>query len=252
MTPVLYGRVVAGFSAGVAPAAVDAVVELARTLGAELQAVLLEDLAALALAELPSSRAFDPRDAVWRELQRGELQHQLDLAAAMLRRRLERAQAAGMRTRVSVERGGPGPVLEHYAQADDLLVITEPAEPMARWVQPFAALLDAALATPAALLYLPHRGERGSGPVAAIASAVASGLGRRLAQALGAAFVEIEGATGAADDRSLRALLPELRARRARVVVCEREALAPDPRRALHEAGDQRLTVLLAPAAGVR
>jgi hypothetical protein len=246
-SPLLYARVIAGFSANVAPAAIDAVIDLARALGAEVQAVLLEDLVTLALAELPSPRAFDPRDAVWREVRRAELHRQMDLAASMLRRRLQTAQSAGLRAQVNVERGGPVSVLGQYAQAGDLLVITEPADPMARWVQPFAGLLEAALATPAALLYLPHGGGRRRGPVAALGAGVAGRLARGLAQALGAPLIEVEAQAAPAGEQGLRAALAPLRERQVRVVVCERADLAPDAGRSLHEAADQRLTVLLAP-----
>jgi len=246
--PVLYSRLVASFPAGVGPAAIDAVIDLARALGAELQAVLLEDIATLSLAELPSPRAFDPRVSLWRDVQRAELQRELELATAVLRRRLEAASRAGLHTEVTVARGVPGSLLGRYGQASDLLVVTEPADPMARWVQPFAGLLEAALAAPAALLYLPHRGARGSGPIAAFGSGVVAELARRLAEAFGAPCVDAEGGQPEVRARSLRALLAQLHERRVRVVVCDRAALGAHPLRTLQEAGDRRIAVLLAPA----
>lgn len=246
--PLLYARLVAGFPFGVAPAGVDAVIDLARTLGAELQALLMEDMAALALAELPSPRAFDPRQSLWRDVHRSDLQRELELASAALRRRLEAAQGAGLQAQVTVARGGARAVLEQYAQASDLLVVIEPADAMARWVQPFTGLVEAALASPAALLYLPHRGARGNGPIAAIGSGVVADLAQRLAQALGASHINVQTAGVPPAPRSLRQLLPELHERRARVAVCDREALGTRPQRALMEAGDRRLAVLLAPS----
>jgi len=248
--PVLYTRLVASFPAGVAPAAVDAVIDLARALGAELQALLLEDIASLAMAGLPSPRTFDPRGAVWREMQPTEVQRELELAAAVLRRQLELAQRAGLHAQLTVARGGPGAVLAQYAQQDDLLVVTEPADPMARWVQPFTELLQAALASPAALLYLPHQGARASGAIAFLGSAVAGELARRMAQALGAPRVDAETGQPQLRTHSLQALLAQLAERRVRVVVCDRAALGEHPQRTLLEAGDRRLAVLLAPARG--
>jgi hypothetical protein len=247
VAPLLYTRLVAGFPAGVSPAAVDAVIDLAQALGAELQALLLEDLATLAMSGLPSPRIFDPRVALWRDVQPTEVERELELATAVLRRRLEAARQAGLHTQLTVTRGGPGPVLGQYAQANDLLVVTEPADPMARWVQPFTGLLDAALASPAAVLYLPHRGSRGAGPMAHFGGAAAATLARQLAQALGAPCVDAEAGQHAARTRSLHALLAQLAARRVRMVVCERSALGAHPRRTLQEAGDRRLAVLLAP-----
>lgn len=246
-TPTLYARIVAGFAEDAPPAVVDAVIELARCLNAELQAVLLEDALTLALAEMPASRAFDPRAAVWRELPLARLRQQMELAASVLQRRLEGAQALGVRAQFTVARGGAAKALGSLAQGSDLLVIVEPADPMARWVQPFAGLLQAALATSAALLYLPHRGRTHDGPVAVFGeSASAHELARRLAQALDASLVTIEtDELGRAP--ALAALLPRLRARRVRVVVCDSAALAADARQALHEAGDQRVAVLVAP-----
>jgi hypothetical protein len=147
---------------------------------------------------------------------------------------------------VVVARGGPGAALGEYAQAGDLLVVTEPAEAMARWTQPFAGLLAAALATPAALLYLPHRGERGAGPIAGFGSPAAVELAQRLARALGAPVNGAEAFKGG-EVRSLRDELPALHAKRVRVAVCARDALQPDPQAALQQAGDRRIAVLLAP-----
>jgi len=245
--PVLYARLVASFSAGVAPAAVDAVIDLARALGAELQAVLIEDMATLALAELPSPRAFDQRVSLWRDVPRAELLRELELASAALRRRLEAASRAGLHAQVTEVRGGPTAVLGQVAQAGDLLVVTEPSDPMARWVQPFTGLLDAALAAPAALLYLPHQGARGSGPIAALGSGAERELARSLAQALRTPRIDATAGEPSPRAHLLRDLLPELQARRVRVVVCDRAALGADPRRTLQEAGDCRLAVLLAP-----
>jgi len=246
--PALYTRLVASFPAGVSPAAVDTLIDLAHALGADLQAVLLEDIATLALAELPSPRTFDPRISLWRDVQRSELRRELELADAVLRRRLEAARRAGLRTEVTVARGGPGSMLGQHLQASDLLVVTEPADPMARWVQPFTGLLEAALAALAPLLYLPHRGVRSSGPIAAFGSGVAAELARSLAQALGAPLIDVEAGQPAVHARSLHALLARLHERRVRVVVCDRAALGVHPQRTLQEAGDRRLAVLLAPA----
>jgi len=246
--PVLYARLVASFPAGVAPAAVDAVIELARALGAELQAVLLEDMATLALAELPSPRAFDQRVSLWRDVPRADLLRELELASAGLRRRLEAASRAGLHAQVTEIRGGPAAVLGQVAQAGDLLVVTEPSDPMARWVQPFTGLLEAALAAPAALLYLPHQGARSSGPIASCGSGVPGELARGLAQALHAPCIDAAAGEPSSRSRPLRELLPDLRARRVRVVVCDRAALGAHPQRTLQEAGDRRLAVLLAPA----
>jgi hypothetical protein len=248
VAPLLYARLVASFPAGVSPAAVDAVIVLARALGAELQALLLEDIATLAMAELPSPRTFDPRVALWRDVQPTEVHRELELAAAVLRRRLEAAQRAGLHAQLTVTRGGPGSVLGQYAQESDLLVVTEPADPMARWVQPFTALQQAVLASPAAVLYLPHRGARGSGPIAYFGAGVAGKLARRMAQALGAPCVDAEAGQHEARTRSLHALLAQLGERRVRVVVCDRAALGAHPQRTLQEAGDRRLAVLLTPA----
>lgn len=240
--PLLYSRVVASFAPGVPPAAVDAVIELAHSLGAELLAVLLEDAGTLALAELPSPRAFDARGAAWRDLERTQLLQELERATAMLRRRLDTAHASGVKAEFTVIRGA-GAAFAPLAQAGDLLVVSEPADPMARWVQPFAGLLEAALATPAALLYLPQRVRTRKGAVAALGVAPRTAeLARGLAQSLAAPRVALR--PSAAD---LRGALSQLRAQRVRVVVCDRAALGPQPRRALQQAGDERIAVLIAP-----
>ena len=245
-SPVLYTRVVAGFSEDAPPAVVDAIVELARCLNAELRALLLEDAMSLALAEMPAPRAYDPRASAWRELPRSRLLQEMELAASVLQRRLEAAQTHGVRTQLSIVRGAPVVALAGLAQADDLLVIVEPADPMARWVQPFAGLLQAALGTAAALLYLPQRSRARDGAVAVLGKTTKTReLARRLAQALGAPLAAIDDETGATP--SLSALLPQLRARRVRVVVCDRRTLGADAAGALLEAAEQRIGVLVTP-----
>lgn len=248
--PVLYSRVVASFADDAPPAVVDAVIDLARCLNAELQALLLEDALTLALADMPAPRAFDARAAVWCDLPRSRLLQQMELAASVLQRRLQAAQASGVRTQFAVVRSGAAAALGGYGQASDLLVIVEPAEPMARWVQPFAGLLQAALATPAALLYLPRRGRTRDGPVAVLGDSPSTReLARRLAQALGAPLLTVAGREGdSPPPPALQAVLPQLRARRVRVVVCDRAALAADARTVLHEAGDERVAVLVTPS----
>jgi hypothetical protein len=200
------------------------------------------------MVELPSPRTYDPRASLWRDVQPIEMQRELEVAASVLRGRLETAQRAGLQAQLTVTRGGPGSVLGQYGQESDLLVVTEPADPMARWVQPFAGLLEAALGAPAAVLYLPHRGARGAGPIAHFGAGVAAALARQMARALGAPCVDAEAGQHEARTRSLHALLGQLAERRVRVVVCDRCALGAHPGRTLQEAGDRRLAVLLTPA----
>jgi hypothetical protein len=247
--PVLYARLIAGFPADVAPAAVEAVIALARALGAPLHAVLLEDLTTLALAERPSARAFDPRSAGWREVRPADLEQALQLAASLLGRQLEAARRAGVQAQDAARSSGVA--FGQSARPDDLLVVTEPAEPMACWTQPFAGLVAAALAAPAALLYLPQRGARAGGPIVGLGSPAAIELAQRLAQSLGSPLVAA-GSIAAPQVQSLHDLLPALQARRVRVVVCSREALLPEPRAMLHEAAERRIAVLLAPGTAQR
>jgi hypothetical protein len=247
--PLLYARLVAGFPADVAPAAIDAVIALARALGAPLHAVLLEDLSTLALAELPSARTFDPRSSGWRELRPGDLEQALQLAGSLLSRRLEAARRAGVQAQVAARSSGAA--LGQSAQADDLLIVTEPAEPMARWTQPFSGLLASALDAPAALLYLPQRGARGAGPIVGFGSPAAIELAQRLARALNSPCVDAD-SVAPEPPRLLLDLLPALQGRRVRVAVCGRDALRPTPPSALHEAADRRIAVLLAPEAATR
>jgi len=220
------------------------VIELARALGAELQALLLEDIATLAMAELPSPRTFDARASLWRDVQRptcGANWTSLPrCCAGGWRRRSGRVACAAdggpRRTGLvlGAVRAGQRPAGRHPSRPD----------PMALWVRPFTGLLEAALASPAAVLYLPHQGARGSGPIAFF-----GGSWPATWRADGADARRAGGRPRLASTRRARARCTRCCsawAARVRVVVCDRRRSA---RTAAHlqEAGDRRLAVLLAP-----
>ena len=179
------------------PSAVGYQPTLASEMGALQERITSTKSGAITSVQAVYVPADDPTDPAPYQLIAGE-------------RRWRAAQRAGLHTQLTVTRGGPGSVLGQYAQADDLLVVTEPADPMARWVQPFSGLLEAALAAPSAVLHLPHRGARGRGPIAYFGAGAAGELARRLAQALGAPCVDAEAGQHAAHTRSLHALLARL------------------------------------------
>jgi hypothetical protein len=207
-------RVVVGFAGDFAAArVVETAAELARAFGAELFGLFIEDtLLAEAAAALPV-RTIHPHTLQWQPLTPDLLFEAHALAARELQRRLlQQAAAAGVAARFEVVRADPAGALPQRTERTDVLVIAEPADPIARSVYPYARRVREALQAASPVLYLPHEARRTRGPVAALvrdAADPALALGALLALSVREPLIAlVPGEAPAADEvaRAARAL----------------------------------------------
>jgi hypothetical protein len=176
-------RVLVGLSPDAAAPLLATAAEFARAFDAELHGLFIEDAVAFAAAALPLRRAIAPRDLVWRLLEPAQMTEVHELAARGIHRSvLREAAAAGVAAQFEVVRGDPARTLVARAQRSDLVVIAEPADPIARAVPPYPHLVQAALRAPAAVLYVPAAARRRTGPVIALVRAPGDPVLERAAQ----------------------------------------------------------------------
>ncbi len=275
LPPAGYRRVVLSVAHDVAPLCVEAVVELARRIGADLQALLIEDTTLAALAEAAGLREFDSRSSAWRPLQGAQLQRDLNLSAAVLQRQLLRAMhGRGVSAHFTLLRATPEMAVA-AVEAGDLLVIAEPGDAVARWGPSFQRLLHAALRLPVPLLYMPYRVRGRAGAVAVVAlaiddrelalaaqlaaqlhaplrivapagDAVAKAAWRAAASAIVGKAIDVDVQWATAAD--VQRLLPVLAEQRLRLLVCRRDRLGADATVGLRHAASYGLPLLITPS----
>ncbi len=204
--------------AGSAPELLRLAADIARLMGADLRALYVEDESLLDVADLPLARELDPlrpRDERWRPLLRKQLARDLELAAAVVRRRLaDVARTVGVRVEFSVVRAGSQPLaaLDELREHGDFVLVI-PAERNAQ-LPPLPA---------GAVLFAPPGATRHSGDVVALADraeAAAARLADRIAHAARARLVVID---AAGDAEELQHALGRLR---VRLIVASASALA--------------------------
>lgn len=146
-------------------------VDLAVLLQLELHGLFVEEAGLLGLAGLPFARELRPLGG-WRPLEASGLAEDLQLLAraserlfAEATRRLERA------SRFEVVRGSTAEALGAVSRSGDILVIVEPASPAEQATLQFSAMMSAAFRSRAAVLLVPPRLARRTGPVVALADA---------------------------------------------------------------------------------
>jgi hypothetical protein len=165
-------RVVVGFADAAAAAGdlIATAAELARVLHVELWGLFVEDALLFDAAALTLLRAIEPRQLVWRSLTATQLAQAHAVAAGALERHLlDAAAALGVPAGFQVVRGDPATMLLRQCEPSDLLVIAEPADPIARAMHPYPRLVRALCETASAVLFIPHGARRRKGPVVAFA-----------------------------------------------------------------------------------
>lgn len=162
--------------AGADPAALSAVLGLARLLDLDPLGIFVEDEDVFCLAGLPFARELCLPAGGWRTLDPQRLAGEMAALAEQARRSFETASAAiGQPARFTRLRGDPGALLAQQAGEADIVALAAStarpglAEPGMQRVE--QAVLDAARA----VLMLPPRLLRARGPVAAVLSGPAAG-----------------------------------------------------------------------------
>lgn len=232
-------RIVAAFGASTASrVALESAVEVAARLGADLEALFVEDVTLLHLAELPFVRELSMHGAAGRPVQRAAIERELRALGAAAERRLV-AAAARRRIRLSFKtaRGYLPAEIGAAAATADLLILESISRPLARETRlemPVRQLV--AEVARAVMLLQPARPP--AGPVHVVLEATAGavralGAARELARRYASPLV----VTVAGGDSQLERLVDE----------AERAAprTTPVQRRAMGEAGMPALERLL-------
>jgi hypothetical protein len=170
LTPA-FKRLVLGLQPTAADSSMRLVAELASVLQLELLGLFLDDSSLRDLARFPFVREFRGPAAGWQPIDIERVSRDLEVAAGNLRRIFERAtQELETAARFEVARGSLAEIIAASSRADDIFVIVEPLNPVERATSQFALLSEAAFGSGAAVLLLPSRIRRTSGPIVAIAT----------------------------------------------------------------------------------
>lgn len=168
----------------------------ARTLQSELVGIFIEDEE---LMEWSSSR-FSTRVPVSSpappEVPASGGRQEATAAAMNVRRRFVRvATSLGVRMRFEVERASAASLESAGAGQDDLLVVIEPADPLARQSYPFTSILEAVVRYPGPVLYVPRNVRPLSTSKVALAENASNAVGeiaRDIAAKLGAKVISLD------------------------------------------------------------
>ena len=150
---------------------VAAAANLAELLGIGLSATFVEDTTLFDIAGLPCVRELRPLEGGWQPISITQLAREIEHAAATAHRLFNEAtRMCTVETSFSLARGAAGDVLAGQVTAEDILVIVEPKSPGERFTRQFTQLLAAAFQAAAAVMMVPSRIARATGPVVAIAA----------------------------------------------------------------------------------
>jgi hypothetical protein len=169
--PAAFKRMVVGLPQSVANhGAVDAVAEFAELLRIELVAAYVADPTLAALAEWSGARELRVLDQEWRAINVEQITREVEHAASLARGRFaESVKSRTIKTSFDIVAGAE--VAASLIQAGDIVAIIEPSHPGERITRQFTHVLDAAFATAAAVLVMPRKLARTSGPVLVFAAA---------------------------------------------------------------------------------
>ena len=168
--PPSFKRLVLGFQSSAPDPTLRLAVALAEQLHLELLGLFLEDTSLRDLAGLPFARELRPLNGGWHTIDLERLSGEVERTA----RNVERMFAAatkGLMTQYRFEtmRGPLAATLKSASRAGDIVVLFEPAHPAERASQQFAWLVEGAFRSAAAVMMVPPRISRTTGPIAVIA-----------------------------------------------------------------------------------
>jgi hypothetical protein len=144
--------------------------DLAALLQAELRGLFLRGDELAGLAAMPFAREFRPLEGGWHAIEREELSQALDVAARSAERSFSNAvRGRNLPCGFEVVQGSIASAIASISRAGDILVIPEPASSPERVTLQFKSLIEAALNSAAAVMVVPERVVRESGPVVALA-----------------------------------------------------------------------------------
>lgn len=152
-------------------AAVGVMAQFAGLMGASVVATFVQDVELVEVAALPCVRELRPFGGGWHPIEGPELLRQLELAATTARRLFhDTVRPTRIKASFNVARGPLADVMGASPAADDIVVIIEPRNPAERVTQQFTRLVDAAFGASFAVMVVPSRIARTTGPIAAVMS----------------------------------------------------------------------------------
>ncbi len=170
-TPV-FKRVVFGMHHGTPDDdALRSVAEFAKIMQMSLLGLYAEDPQLIGLAALPFVREFRPLGGGWRPLDVDRLSREIRLAAECVEQQFARtAEEMSIDSDFMVVKGSASNMIATISEAGDIVVVAEPTSPADRATHQPTMLAEAAFRSAAAVLFLPHRVARRTGPIVAIAT----------------------------------------------------------------------------------
>lgn len=143
--------------------------DLAERLNIQFLAALIADASVRALVDSPAARELRLLERNWQTIDRSRMLEDLESAAAIARRLVaESTKGRSLDARFDIIQDVDA--IGSLIQADDLVVVIDPAHPGERITRQFTCFLGAAVRTAAAVLVLPTQAVRTAGPVVAFAT----------------------------------------------------------------------------------
>lgn len=225
-----FRRLVLGLQPSASDRAMRLAVELAELLDLELLGLFLEDRSLRELAGIPFAREFQPLGGGWQPFDLDRLAYDLEVAARGVERSFtEAVKNLARHSQFEVMRGSVSEVLTSASTAGDIVMIVEPTSAAERVSAQFSALVEAAFRSAAAVMLVPPRIARNSGPIVAIATRPNDPSIATAAAIAGAAketLVVLDTGDQIRDDRQLSQLAADTGVAIRRVAAA---GLSPDP-----------------------
>lgn len=169
LKPLGFKRLVIGLQPGASSASMRFAVELAELMRLDLLGLLLEDGNLANLATIPFAREIRSLGGGWRPIDADQMARDFELAAGSMRRAFaEAAKGLATRQQFDITRGAMADLVNSISRADDIVMIMEPTTPGERATHQFERLIQVALQSAAAVMFVPRRVIRTTGPVVAI------------------------------------------------------------------------------------
>jgi len=166
-----FKRLILSLSPGSGATATGFAVDLADLLQLDLLGLFLDDPSLRHLAGIPFARELRLPGGGWRPLQREQVTREAELAARHAERDFaEAARRLATRFQFEVRRDPVAQAIRALSQTSDILLIAEPPSAVEQVSQQFQWLTEAAFHSPAAVLLVPTRLIRSTGPIVAIAT----------------------------------------------------------------------------------
>jgi len=149
-------------------ATVDAAVDLAEFLGIELLATFVADSTLPTLAGLSGARELRTLGQGWQPIDRAEITRDIDRAISIARQRFaESVRSRAIKTSFDVLTGAEA--IASLIRFDDIVAVLEPVHPGETITRQFTGLLEAAFEMAGAVLVVPRRIARTTGPIVTVA-----------------------------------------------------------------------------------